>query len=73
MKEAVQWETEMTSVVGKASTQESGFQGSGWAAMENEKDTTLTAITSESKYFSYVRYPAPSHTQTLNNPFETYK
>ena len=37
--------------------------------MENEKDTTLTAITSGSKYFSYVRSPAPSHTQTLSNPF----
>ena len=37
--------------------------------MENEKDTTLTAITLGSKYFSYVRSPAPSHTQTLSNPF----
>ena len=44
-------------------------QCSGWAAMENEKDTTLTAITSGSKYFSNVRSPAPSHTQTLSNPF----
>ena len=44
-------------------------QCSGWAAMENEKDTTLTAITSGSKYFSYVRSPPPSHTQTLSNPF----
>ena len=44
-------------------------QCSGWATMENEKDTTLTAITSGSKYFSYVRSPAPSHTQTLSNPF----
>ena len=41
--------------------------------MENEKDTTLTAITSGAKYFSNVRSPAPSHTQTWNNPFETYK
>ena len=56
-------------VVGKASTQDSGFQGSGWATMENEKDTTLTAITLGAKYFSYVRSPAPSHTQTLSNPF----
>ena len=37
--------------------------------MENEKDTTLTAITSGSKYFSNLRSPAPSHTQTLSNPF----
>ena len=37
--------------------------------MENEKNTTLTAITSGSKYFSYVRSPAPSHTQTLSDPF----
>ena len=37
--------------------------------MENEKDTTQTAITLGSKYFSYVRSPAPSHTQTLSNPF----
>ena len=50
-----------------------GRRCSGWAAMENDKDTTLTAITSGSKYFSYVRSPAPSHTQSLNNPFETYK
>ena len=56
-------------VEGKASTQESGLQDSGWAAMENEKDTTLTAITLGSKYFSYARSPAPSHTQTLSNPF----
>ena len=39
--------------------------------MKNEKDTTLTTITSGSKYFSYVRSQAPSHTQTLNNLFET--
>ena len=37
--------------------------------MENEKDTTLTAITSGSKYFSNARSLAPSHTQTLSNPF----
>ena len=37
--------------------------------MENEKDTTLTATTSGSKYFSNVRSPATSHTQTLSNPF----
>ena len=38
---------------------------------ENEKDTTLTAISlGGSKYFSYVRSPAPYHTQTLNNLFE---
>ena len=55
-------------VVGKATP---GRRGSGWAAMENEKDTTLTAITSGSKYFSYVRSPAPSHTQTLSKPFRT--
>ena len=30
----------------------------------------VTVITVGSKYFSYVRSPAPSHTQTLNNPFE---
>ena len=54
-------------VVGKATPSRRGF---GWAAMENEKDTTLTAITSGSKYFSYVRSPAPSQTQTLSNPFQ---
>ena len=37
--------------------------------MGNEKDTTLTAITSGSKYFSNIRSPATSHTQTLSNPF----
>ena len=58
-------------VVRKASTQQSRLPGSSWAAMENEKDTTLTAITLGSKYFSYVRSPAPSHMQTLNNLFET--
>ena len=47
--------------------------GSVWATMENEKDITLTAITSGSKYFSNVRSPSTSHTQTWNNPFETYK
>ena len=41
--------------------------------MENEKDTTLTAITLGSKYFSYVRSLAPSHTQTLRNPFRNLK
>ena len=55
----------------EASTQQSGLQCSGWTAMENEKDTTLTAITLGSKYFSYVRSPAPSHTQTLSKPFWT--
>ena len=47
--------------------------GSGWAAMKNEKDTTLTAIILGSKYFSNVRCPALSQTQTWNNPFKTYK
>ena len=37
-------------VVRIASTQHSGLPGSGWAAMENEKETTLTAITLGSKY-----------------------
>ena len=58
--------------VGKARTEEF-TPGSGRAAMKNEKDTTLTAITLGSKYFSNVRSPALSHTQTLNNTFETYK
>ena len=57
-------------VVRKASTQQIGLECSCWAAMENEKDTTLTAITSGSKYFSYVPSPAPFHTQTLSNPFK---
>ena len=38
---------------------------------ENEKDTMLTAIKVGVKYCSYVRSPAPSHTQTLSNPFRT--
>ena len=38
---------------------------------ENKNDTTLTAISLGSKYFSYVRSPALSHTQTLSNPFRT--
>ena len=58
-------------VVRKASTQQSGLQGSVWAALENEKDTTLTAITVGSKYFSYFRSPAPSHSKTPHNLFET--
>ena len=37
-------------VVRKASTQQSGLQCSSWAALENEKDTTLTAIILGSKY-----------------------
>ena len=56
-------------VVRKASTQWSERQGSGWAAMENEKNTTLTAINLGSKSFSYVQSPASSHTQTLSKPF----
>ena len=47
-------------------------QGSGWVAMENVKDTTLTAITLGSKYVSHVRSPAPFHTQTLSNPFRNF-
>ena len=35
--------------------------------MKNEKDTTLTAITLGAKYFSNVRSPALSHTQTFRN------
>ena len=58
-------------VVRKASTQQNGLQDSGWAALENEKDTMLTAITLGSKYFNCVRSPAPSHMQTLSNPFRT--
>ena len=46
-------------------------RASGWAALKNEKDTTLTAITLGSKYCSYVRSPAPSHTHILSNPFRT--
>ena len=57
-------------VVRKASTQQGGLQGSRWAALQNEKDTTLTAITLGSKYFSYVRSPAPSHSKTPHNLFE---
>ena len=58
-------------VVGKATT---GWRGSqepwlNWGPEENEKDTTLPTITLGSKYFSYVRSPAPSHMQTLSNPF----
>ena len=52
----------------KASTQQSEPQGSGWAVLENEKDTTLTAL--GSKYFSYVRSQLPltvkPHTTFLN-------
>ena len=56
-------------VVGKALP---GRRGSrepwlSWAALENEKDTTLTAITLGSKYFRYVRSPAPSHSKTPHN------
>ena len=58
-------------VVRKASTQQCGLQGSGWATLENEKDTTLTAITLGSKYFSYVRIPAPSHSKTPTQIFRT--
>ena len=61
---------ERRGVVSKASTQQSGLQGSGWADLENEKDTTLTAITLGSKYFSYYRSPAPSHSKTPHNLFE---
>ena len=30
----------------------------------------VTVITVGSRYYSYVRSPAPSHMQPLNNPFE---
>ena len=65
------WRGDRWGVVGKASTQDSGFQGSGWAAMENEKDTMLTAITFGSKFFSYVQSPPPSHMKLWVTLFET--
>ena len=70
--EQLSWvgEGEGRDVVRKASTQQSGLQCSGWAALENEKDTMLTAITLGSKYFCYVRSPAPSHSKTPHNLFE---
>ena len=37
---------------------------------ENEKDTTLTAISLGSKCYSFCSVSAPSHMQTLNNVFE---
>ena len=60
-------------VIGKA-TPGRGGSGEPWlnsGPEENEKDTTLPTITLESKYFIYVRSPAPSHKQTLSNPFRT--
>ena len=59
-------------VVGKATPSRRGSreQWLNWGPEENEKDTTLPTMTLGSKYFSYVWSPAPSHTQTLNNPFE---
>ena len=42
-----------------------------WTPASGEQERhKLTAISLGFKYFSYVRSPAPSHTQTLNNPFE---
>ena len=41
-----------------------------WGPEENEKDTTLPTITLGSKYFSYVRSPAPSWAN-LEQPFRT--
>ena len=35
------------------------------------RKTKLTAITLGSKYLSYVRSPAPCHSQTLSKPFQT--
>ena len=40
---------------------------------ENEKDTTLTAISWGQNIAVSVRSPAPSHTQTLSNTFKRYK
>ena len=53
-----------------SSSRELGPWASGWAALENEKDTTLTKEWG-SKCCSYVRSLTPSHTQTLSNPFRT--
>ena len=67
--QAVQWKTEVDACSRESQHTEEFTPGSGWATMENEKDPTLTAITSGSKYFSNVRSPDTSHTQTLSNPF----
>ena len=40
------------------------------SSIKEQERHNVTVISLGSKYFSYVRSPAPSHTQTLNNPFE---
>ena len=43
-----------------------------WTPASGEQERhNVTVITVGSKYCSYVRSPAPSHMQTLNNPFKT--
>ena len=42
-----------------------------WTPASGEQERhNVTVITVESKYCSYVRSPAPSHMQPLNNPFK---
>ena len=61
-------------VVEKASTQqEAGPRASGWATLENEKDTTLMAIrVGRSVCGSFIRSPTPSHTQHFQIKWEVY-
>ena len=63
---------ERRDVIRKARTQQSGLQGTGWASKERERHNA-DGHNSGSKYFSYIRSPAPSHTQTLSNPLYPYK
>ena len=42
-----------------------------WTPTSGEQERhNVTVITVGSKYEVYIRSPAPSHMQTLNNPFE---
>ena len=49
----------------------SGPLGLRLSSTKEQERHNVTVITVGSKYCSYVRSPAPSHMQPLNNPFET--
>ena len=44
-------------------------RASGWATLENEKDTTLTPIRVGSIYCSSVWSPTPSHSKNFSNTY----
>ena len=64
---------DQTSAVKKTSTQQVGPQAPCWAELENGKETLLWPIEWVSICCSSVRFPTPSHSKTLSNPFEPFQ